>query len=95
MSAERRYPGWVRYSGVGLELAGATAGLALIGYWIDGRFGTTPWGTLIGVGIGIGGGLYNLVRESLAAVREAKLDDDSARDDASSKGNGGDGDSRA
>jgi len=95
MSAERRYPGWVRHSGVGLELAGATAGLALIGYWIDGKFGTSPWGTLIGVVIGIVGGLYNLVRESLAAVREAKLDDDSARDDASSKGSGGDGDAPA
>ena len=90
MSAERRYPGWVRYSGVGLELAGATAGLALIGYWIDGKFGTSPWGILICVLIGIVGGLYNLVRESLAAVREAKLDDDSARGDESSKGSGGD-----
>jgi len=80
----RRYPGWVRYSGVGLELAGATAGLALIGYWVDGRFGTRPWGTLVGVVIGLVGGLYNLVRESLDAVREAKAEDDeSARDDAS------------
>ena len=86
----RRYPGWVRYSGVGLELAGATAGLALVGYWIDGKFGTSPWGVLIGVLIGIVGGLYNLVKESLAAVREAKLDDDSARRDESSKGSGGD-----
>ena len=82
---ERRYPGWVRYSGVGLELAGATAGLALVGYWIDGRFGTRPWGTLIGVVIGIVGGLYNLIRESLAAVREAQADDKSAQDDAASK----------
>jgi len=71
-----RFPGWVRYSGVGLELAGATAGLALVGYWIDGKFGTSPWGILGGVIIGIVGGLYNMVKESLAAVREAKSDDD-------------------
>ena len=83
--ADRRFPEWVRYSGIGLELAGATAGLALVGYWVDGKFGTTPWGTLIGVVIGIVGGLYNLVRESLQAVRDAKADDDSARD---SKGQG-------
>lgn len=76
MTDDRRFPGWVRYSGVGLELAGATAGLALVGYWIDGKFGTTPWGILGGVTIGIVGGLYNLVRESLAAIREAKSDDD-------------------
>jgi ATP synthase protein I len=88
----RRYPGWVRYSGVGLELAGATAGLALLGYWIDGRFGTRPWGTVGGVVIGLVGGLYNLVRESLEAVREAKIEDDSARDEASSKERGKNGD---
>lgn len=74
--SEQRFPGWVRYSGVGLELAGATAGLALVGYWIDGKFGTSPWGILGGVIIGIVGGLYNMVKESLAAVREAKSDDD-------------------
>lgn len=61
-------------------MAGATAGLALVGYWIDGRFGTSPWGVLGGVVIGIVGGLYNLVRESLAAIREAKADDDERRE---------------
>jgi F0F1-type ATP synthase assembly protein I len=70
-----RFPGWVRYSGIGLELAGATAGLALLGYWIDSKFGTSPWGILIGVAIGIVGGLYNLIRESLTAVREAEDED--------------------
>jgi F0F1-type ATP synthase assembly protein I len=88
---DRRYPGWVRYSGVGLELAGAIAGLALIGYWVDGRFGTGPWGIVVGVFIGLVGGLYNLVRESLAAVREAQADDESARGDVASKEHGKNG----
>jgi F0F1-type ATP synthase assembly protein I len=70
-----RFPGWVRYSGVGLELAGATAGLALLGYWLDGKFGTSPWCLLAGVVIGIVGGLYNLIKESLAAVKEAEDED--------------------
>ena len=69
------YPGWIRYSSVGLELAGATAGLALIGYWVDSHFGTRPWGMLAGVIIGLVGGLYNLIRESLAAVRDAQSED--------------------
>ena len=91
MSADRRFPGWVRYSGIGLELAGATAGLALIGYWIDGRFGTTPWGMLGGVVIGLVGGLFNLVRESRAAIREAKTEDQLAgKEDGSKNGRGGD-----
>ena len=82
MSADRRFPGWVRHSGIGLELAGVTAGLALIGYWIDGRFGTTPWGIVVGVVIGLTGGLYNMVRESLDAVREARAEDKIASDEA-------------
>ena len=92
MPADSRFPGWVRYSGVGLELAGATAGLALVGYWIDGRFGTQPWGMLGGVVIGLVGGLYNLVRESLEAARDAKAEDERASDEArDSKGRGGNG----
>ena len=83
-----RVPGWVRYSGIGLELAGATAGLALVGYWVDGKFGTSPWGILIGVVIGIVGGLYNLVKESLAAVNEAREDD--ARDASKERSTNGD-----
>ena len=77
-----RFPAWVRYSGVGLELAGATAGLALVGYWIDAKFGTSPWGIIGGFFIGIVGGLYNMVKESLAAAREARLDDAAQQDDA-------------
>ena len=93
MSAERRFPGWIRYSGVGLELAGAMAGLALVGYWIDRRFGTSPWGMLGGVVIGLVGGLYNMVRESLEAVREGKAEDTLASDEArSSKEQRGNGD---
>lgn len=80
--SDRRGAGWIRYSGIGLELAGATAGLALVGYWIDRRFGTGPWGMLGGVVIGIVGGLYNLVRESLDAIREAR-DEDAASGDQS------------
>jgi len=82
-----RFPAWVRYSGVGLELAGATAGLALVGYWVDGKFGTSPWGILIGVFIGIVGGLYNLVKESLAAAREAQQDDAAQQADAKTEAN--------
>ena len=79
MSADARFPGWVRHSGVGLELAGALAGFALLGYWIDRRYGTEPWGLVIGVILGLVGGLYNLVRESLQAVREARIEDEAAK----------------
>lgn len=81
MAADRRFPSWIRHSGAGLELAGAVAGFALIGYWIDSRYGTAPWGMVVGVVLGLVGGLYNLVKQSLLASREARLEDEAARDE--------------
>jgi len=75
MSADRRFPCWVQHAGVGLEFAGAVAGFTAVGYWIDAHYGTKPWGTLIGVFLGLTGGLYNLVKESLQASRDATEED--------------------
>jgi len=83
--AAQRNTGWVRHAGVGLELAGAVAGLALFGYWIDNRFDSSPWGILAGVIIGMVGGLYNLVKESLLAVREAQAEDKGATEGSSTE----------
>jgi F0F1-type ATP synthase assembly protein I len=91
MSADRRFPGWVRHSGVGLELAGAVAGFALVGYWIDRRYETQPWGLVIGLVLGMTGGLYNLVRESLQATREAQQEDEASRLEAAREDKGGQG----
>ena len=75
MPEEGGFPGWIRYAGLGLEMAGAIGGFSLVGYWIDRHFSTTPWGIVGGVILGLVGGLYNLVRQSLAAFREAKAAD--------------------
>jgi ATP synthase protein I len=64
-------PPWARLSGLGIELAGAVVGFTLMGYWWDHHFGTNPWGVLIGIALGLIGGMYNLVRKSLLATREA------------------------
>lgn len=63
---------WRKLSGLGIELAAAVAGLSLFGYWLDRHFGTAPWGVVVGGTIGIVGGLYNLIRQSLLAVKEAQ-----------------------
>ena len=76
MADQDQFPGWMRYSGIGLELAGVVAVFTLIGYWIDSRYGSQPWGMLVGLVLGFTGGLYNLVRVSLQAEREAKIADD-------------------
>ena len=80
MPADKRFPDWVRHAGVGLELAGAVAGFALVGYWVDRHYGSGPWGLIIGVVLGIVGGLYNLVKEALQATREAQREDEATRD---------------
>jgi F0F1-type ATP synthase assembly protein I len=59
-----------RLSGIGIELVAAVAGFTLAGYGWDRHFGTRPWGVLIGALLGLVGGMYNVVRQSLRAVRE-------------------------
>jgi hypothetical protein len=56
---------------VGFEFAGAVLGLALVGWWLDKKYGWSPWGVLIGAGLGLIGGTYNLIRESLMAFKDA------------------------
>lgn len=61
---------WMRVAGVGTEFAAAVGGLAFFGYWIDNRFDSRPWALLIGVGVGLVGGTYNLIRRSMAAFEQ-------------------------
>ena len=61
---------WIRLSGIGVEFAAAVAGLTLVGYWVGRHWNCNPWGVLIGAMLGLIGGMYNLIRKSLAAVRE-------------------------
>lgn len=61
---------WAKHAGVGIEFAAAVAGFALVGYWIDRHYKSSPWGVLIGAALGLIGGTYNLVRQAMAAFRE-------------------------
>lgn len=45
-------------------LAGVGLGL-LIGYWLDGRYGWSPWGVLSGALVGLAGGMYLMIKEAL------------------------------
>jgi F0F1-type ATP synthase assembly protein I len=64
-------PAWTRFAGIGIEFAGAVAGFTVVGWLIDRHYNTRPWGVLIGVSLGLIGGMYNLIRESLKASKEA------------------------
>jgi F0F1-type ATP synthase assembly protein I len=60
----------MKLSGLGIELAAAVGGLSLAGWWWDRHFGTEPWGFWIGLTIGMVGGMYNLIRQAVAAGRK-------------------------
>ncbi len=62
-------PSWLRYSGIGFEFVAAVGVFALLGYWADRTWDSEPWGLLIGAALGLIGGTYNLIRESLAAFK--------------------------
>ena len=62
----------LRYAGLGMELVGAVAGFAFLGFWIDRHYETSPWGVLISTVLGLIGGLYNLIRQSLAAFSRSQ-----------------------
>ena len=70
-------------TGLGFELVGSVAGGALLGWWIDRTLGTSPRWLLILAGVGIVGGLYNLIRVALKAGRQAHEEDERARDGGS------------
>jgi ATP synthase protein I len=59
-----------KYLSLGLEMAvGVLLGFG-VGWWLDKRFGWTPWGVTIGTLVGSAGGLYLLVREGLRANKD-------------------------
>lgn len=65
-------PNWSRAWGIGFEYAAVVGGFTFVGYWIDRYYDTSPGGILIGAGFGLVGGTYNLIREGMAASREAQ-----------------------
>lgn len=64
---KRDRPTWLRYSGVGMEFAASLVVFCLVGYWVDLRYGTSPWGLVIGLGLGLTGATYNLFRATQGA----------------------------
>lgn len=60
-----------RVGGVGIELAVATTIGFLGGRWLDGKLGTAPWLSLVGLLLGVAAGFRNLIEIARKAQREA------------------------
>jgi F0F1-type ATP synthase assembly protein I len=50
------------YGAAGLQLAASVVGFLLLGNWLDGKLGLTPWLAVAGLIVGFVGGLVNLIR---------------------------------
>lgn len=60
-----------RYSAVGIEMAAAVAIGAVAGNWVDERYHSSPWGLLVGFGIGLGAAIKAVARVIRMHNREA------------------------
>lgn len=58
-----------KYGGVGLQFAASILLFLYAGQWVDRRFGTKPWGILIGVFVGAGAAFYSMYRRLMADLR--------------------------
>lgn len=57
--------------GLGLEFAAVLVVCSVVGLWVDRHYGTAPWGSLIGVGVGLAGGLYSFLKGAKRAWRSS------------------------
>lgn len=58
--------GWIKFVGMGIELAGVTLGIAAFGYLADGYFRTAkPYGTGLGTMVGFTFGLFRFIQRAM------------------------------
>ena len=76
---------------VGLELAASIVVGYFMGDWLDGRFDTGPWFTMVFVLLGIAAGFRNIFRLASRAMRrdaEASAKEAEAAEDPQANGDG-------
>jgi len=65
--------GSMKYAGMGFEFASAVGGFCVVGWWIDRHWQIENHkGLLICAGLGMIGGLYNFIRQAMAATAETR-----------------------
>lgn len=67
---------WSRYSHLGIAIAGAMAGLPLLGYWVDRKHGGGVTFTLVGAALGALLVAYEIWKVARALTQQDEADDD-------------------
>ncbi len=65
-----KVPDAAQYAGLGVTFAGGIVLFTLLGVWLDGRLGTSPWGVILGVFVGFGLSLLWIYRKLVVQPRE-------------------------
>jgi F0F1-type ATP synthase assembly protein I len=55
----------------GMQLALAVVVFFFVGYWLDGKLGTSPWCSIGGGLLGVAGGLTKFLRDAIALGKKA------------------------
>jgi ATP synthase protein I len=56
-------------AGIGIQFAAVILVFTAFGVWLDRRFGSSPWCTIVFLFVGAGGGFYSMYRKVMAAQR--------------------------
>lgn len=62
--------GWYALMGIGFEFLATICVMGLLGWWLDGRFHTLPWLTIIGGAVGFAAGLMMIIRAGSRAFKD-------------------------
>jgi ATP synthase protein I len=54
-----------RYVSLGTQLTGTVGVFVLLGWWLDNKYGWSPWGVLISGTLGVAAGMYHFVKDAL------------------------------
>jgi F0F1-type ATP synthase assembly protein I len=68
-SDDRVARSWGKYAGVGIQFAASIVLFLYAGRWVDARFGTDPWGVIIGVFTGASAAFYSMYSSLMADLR--------------------------
>lgn len=61
---------WGKGLSYGMEVGVGVAVGYFGGHWLDHRFGLAPWGTVVGLMVGCGAGMYLLIKDAIRMNRD-------------------------
>ena len=68
-SEDATLAGWYRMAGVGIEFVVAIGLFAFIGYLVDRWLDSSPWGLIVGAGLGFAVGLRAMIRVAMKSFK--------------------------